>query len=116
MIGYSHEKQTHFIVFVDSPHASFTLRLGYDFAGIFHDYLVGLKSAIATHTIPSICSLDDLDTDVVFTSSLRSLFQLLKTSITTIGSETAVAAITFIEHEPVLAVLIAARRFITKAG
>lgn len=60
-------------VFVMLAHAIITFILCNDFARIFDDNLVGLKTTIAPDTMPAIKSLDDLNPNIVLTTGFCSL-------------------------------------------
>jgi hypothetical protein len=90
-------------------HAILTVFLGNDFSSILNDDLVGIKSAIAPNTIATVHGLDDLDPNVVLSSGLGSLLEAVEASVTTsLSVKSAVRTVTFVEHEPILAILIAA--------
>ena len=93
---------------IDRPHSFLTLGLGDDLTRVFHDDLVGLKCAVAAHTVSAIGRLDDLHADIVLASSLGPLFKLIETSIPTLRTHPAVAFIALVEHVTVLTFLVAA--------
>lgn len=107
---------SHLIVLVNRPHSTFALLLSNDLAGVLHNDLVRLEGAIATNPISAIRGLNDLYTDVVFASCLDALLQFLETAIPAVRAKATVGVITFVEHVPILAVLIATSLFGTRAG
>ena len=67
-----------------------------------------LEGAIAAHPVASIDGLHHLDPDVVFPAPLLSLPEILKATIgAAVGTDVAIALVTFVEHESVLTILAA---------
>ena len=97
---------THLIVFVLLVHAPFAFGLCDDLTSVLHDDLVGLKASIASHTVATINSLDNLNANAKSTAFLGSRSQLLESAIVTIFfANIAVGFIALIQHDAVLAVL-----------
>lgn len=110
------KSQTYLIVLIDCPHAPFTLILCDDLARVLHNDLVRLKCTVAAYTIPSISCLNDLHSNVVFPTSLGTLLKFLEAPVAAVRSDTTVGGVTFVVHESVLTVFVAASLFIAKAS
>jgi hypothetical protein len=67
------ENVTYIIVLIIFVHPSITLVFGDNFSSVFHNDLVGLKTAIASDTIATILSFDDLNANSVLSTTLAAL-------------------------------------------
>lgn len=99
---------THIIGLVYCPHPLLTLKLCDNLSSVLNNNLIGLKGAIAAHTIPTIRSLDHLHSDIVLATGLGSLLELVEAAVATVRPQPAVAIVTLVEHIAVLTVLITA--------
>lgn len=100
---------TYLVVLVPLPHPVVTLVLRDNLPGVLYDDLMGFEGPIAANPIPTISSLDDLDAKVIFSARLVTLPEILKGSVSAVlGSNVAVHAVTFVEHEAVEAMLVTA--------
>lgn len=109
-------KANYLIVLVHRPHAPLTLKLCDDLSGVLYDDLVRLECPVASNTVSAIGGLDHLHANVVLATGLRSMLELAEITVSTLWTKSAVAAVAFVEHVPVLAVLITACILFTHAG
>lgn len=100
------ERNTHFIVLVYSPHSPLTLPLVDDLTCVLHNNLIWFKAAIAANAIASICSLYNLNSNIILAASLGAMFKLIETAVTAFWAQSTIATVTFVEHITVLAVLV----------
>lgn len=86
-----HESQnaahhTHIVILVNCSHSSFALSLSDDLSRVFHDDLVRFESPIAADAITAVFCLDNLDTYIVFASSLGSLLEFFEAAVSALGT------------------------------
>ena len=100
--------QTYLVVLVILIHASITFIFCNNLASILDDDLMRVKAAVASYAVAAISSLDDFDTNPVLATALPAFLQISEGAI---GAMTltgcAIVVITFVEHDSVLAILIA---------
>jgi hypothetical protein len=106
---------TYLIVLVYRSHPLLALGLSYDFTSIFNDNLVGLECAIAADAVSAVGCLDDFHANIVFSPGLCPLLKLLKASVATVRAQSTVSIVTFVEHVPILTVLVASCLFCAHA-
>ena len=108
MVIHNDEQVPYLVFLIDRPHSFLTFRLRDYFPCVLHDDLVGFECAVAANTVSTVQCFDHLDPDVVLASGLGPLLDLIETSITTIGTQTAITVVAFVEHVAVLTILITA--------
>src|SRR4051812_17735866 len=98
---------THIIVFIVFIHTSITLILRNDLTSVLDNDLMGLKGAIASDAITSICSLYHFDSNSVLATSSPAFLQVRKRTVGAMfAARGAVCIVTFVEHNPILTIVV----------
>ena len=97
------------IILVPVLHPIITLILRDNLTRILHNNLMWFEGPIAANAVTSICSLDDLDANIVFAPFLVAFLELLKAAVAaTLGANIAISIVALVEHVAVQAAAIAA--------
>lgn len=98
------------IIFIVFIHSTITLLFCDYFTGIFDNDLMSSEAAIGPYTITAIRGLDYLNTNPILSPAFPALSQLgERTVVAEIPADGAVGVIALIQHNFVLAVVIATR-------
>jgi hypothetical protein len=97
------------IVLVVLVHAPVTLLFCNDLTCVFDNDLVRFEAAVSAHPIAAVLGLDDFHANPILAPFASPLLEVSKRSIGTVGAaRRAVPIITFVEHDSVLAGVVAA--------
>jgi hypothetical protein len=85
-------------------------------SGVLNDDLIGLEGAVAADAVATVLGLDDLNSNVVFASSLGPVFESFEVAVSTLWTQPTVSVVTFVEHVAILTVLITASILLAHAS
>ncbi len=100
---------THLSILVSFVHSIITLILRYYLACILHDNLVGFECTIASHSVSTIDSLDNLDANVILAPCFSSFSQSSEGTVRAVLiANITITVITLVKHKTIKTILVTA--------
>lgn len=100
---------THLSILVSFVHSIITLILRYYLACILHDNLVRFECTIASHSVSTIDSLDNLDANVILAPCFSSFSQSSEGTVRAVLiANITITVITLVKHKTIKTILVTA--------